>query len=262
MSRLVKEVLGLEPYAHIIEPSLKVDETLQGRLLDSLKRLKCFEPLQYILGYQDFCGLRFNVSPAVLIPRPETEELVQYVVERCAQQGIERPRILDLCTGSGCIAWSLAASLQGAEVVAVDISTPALEVANSQNIDIPNPPKFLQADVLSDDLLQTEGLAEAFDVIVSNPPYVTSPERELMRPNVLAYEPELALFAPDDDFLIFFKKISEHAKKRIANRGFCIVEANSAFCDDVAAIFAAQGFPKISVRKDLNAKNRFVISSK
>ncbi|MBO4465254.1 MAG: peptide chain release factor N(5)-glutamine methyltransferase, partial [Bacteroidales bacterium] len=183
VSILLQERLGMPSYAPVTEPDREIDgETLAP----DMERLLKSEPIQYILGYAEFYGRRFRVTPDVLIPRPETEELIEAVLKSPVAAGHD-PRILDLCTGSGCIAWTLALEIPDASVVGVDISPKALNVARNQFHD----PRvsFRRADVLAPPL----PLEGPFDIIVSNPPYVLESERAEMRPNVLDYEPDLAL---------------------------------------------------------------------
>lgn len=261
--RLCRDVLGTESYTHVIEPETLVPEDRLPFLREAVRRLLREEPLQYILGYEDFAGYRFNVTPAVLIPRPETEELCREAV--AVARGMKREkgelRILDLCTGSGCIAWTLALSVPGAVVVGADVSEDALEVAMQPHLQElaagtgAVPPEFVRYDVLKG----PDGFAPGmFDMILSNPPYIRESEKSMMRKNVLDYEPELALFMPDDDFLIFFEKISEFAKKRLNPGGFAMVEINEALEGPTSSIFSAGGFAEIESEKDFRAKFRFI----
>jgi len=302
VARLAGELLGVESYTHIIAPETAVDDDLMQDFDSAMERIKNGEPLQYVLGYADFCGFRFRVTPDVLIPRPETEILCRETVETssamqavrneafgcCASmKEMSRLRIMDLCTGSGCIAWTLALSLPGARVIGADISEKALSVAESQayapqksetsmkslsNTDLSCRtladfaeergslvPQFVLHDVLSaPDILEGEGIPDGFDVIVSNPPYVRDSEKSLMHRNVLDFEPSLALFVPDDDPLKFYTAIAEFSKTRLIPGGFGMVEINEAFGDAVAAIFSSAGMSEVRTVKDFAAKNRFV----
>ncbi len=261
VSVLCCELLGVKDYTHIIEPGYIIPDDKFGRLSASLERLKDSEPLQYVLGYADFYGFRFRVTPDVLIPRPETELLCDEAISWMS--GIDRPSVLDLCTGSGCIAWTLALSVKGSEVVAVDISDAALSVASGQ--DFPDcgdvvKPEFVRYDVLegADGFISPLTGNGEFDVIVSNPPYVRISEKELMHHNVLDYEPGLALFVPDEDPLVFYRAVCDFALKRLRNGGFGIVEINEAFGDATAEIFSSAGFSSVEILKDFGAKNRLV----
>ncbi len=270
VSRLCEEILGLAPYAHIIEPSLAVPSEREARLFHDLQRLCGGVPLQYVLGFEEFCGFRFNVNPSVLIPRPETEELCRLVISRAAECGVQARRsaarrIADLCSGSGCIAWTLALMLPGTEVVGADISDGALKTAAEQPLAEEagrrgaKVPTFVKYDVLQGDAGDMpEALRGEFDLIVSNPPYVRESERKSMSDNVLEHEPGLALFVPDDNPLIFYKAIAKFAKTRLRDGGYCFVEINEALGDSTAAIFSAAGFSRIKIQKDFRAKIRFI----
>lgn len=266
----LEDALGVKRHTHIIEPDYQVTEEKVSDVLTAFERMSSGEPLQYILGRAWFYGRQFRVTPDVLIPRPETEVLVSSVVGR-RRQGV---RILDLCTGSGCIAWTLALEIPGANVTAVDISEGALEVASSQDfaeeMDRTGAvaPHFVKADVLSDDLpdilykdaakdVSVEAHSRRFDLIVSNPPYVMDKEKSLMRANVLEHEPHLALFVPDDDPLVFYRALASHSSQLLAENGVGMVEINEALGEETADIFRAAGFSAEVVR-DLSDKDRFV----
>ncbi len=252
VARLCKEVLGVESYTHIIEPSLEIPPVKEPVLREALTRLLKGEPIQYILGYEYFMDRRFNVSPAVLIPRPETEILCREALALSR----EGDRALDLCTGSGCIAWTL--SLAGLQTVAVDISPEALAVASSQPFDGPSP-KFLLKDVLEGPSGFEEGF---FDLIVSNPPYVRESEKALMRKNVLDYEPSLALFVKDADPLVFYNAVASFAKSLLKPGGHGFVEINEALGEETAAVFSAAGFSEVRILRDFDTKMRVVTFKK
>lgn len=266
----LEDALGVKRHTHIIEPDYQVTEDKVSDVLTAFERMSSGEPLQYILGRAWFYGRQFRVTPDVLIPRPETEVLVSSVVGRRRQS----VRILDLCTGSGCIAWTLALEIPGANVTAVDISEGALEVAASQDfaeeMDRTGAvaPHFVKADVLSDDLpdilykdaakdVSVEAHYRRYDLIVSNPPYVMDKEKGLMRANVLEHEPHLALFVPDDDPLVFYRALASHSSQLLAENGVGMVEINEALGEETADIFRAAGFSAEVVR-DLSDKDRFV----
>lgn len=252
VARLCKEVLGVESYTHIIEPSLEIPPVKEPVLREALTRLLKGEPIQYILGYEYFMDRRFNVSPAVLIPRPETEILCREALALSR----EGDRALDLCTGSGCIAWTL--SLAGLETVGVDISPEALAIASSQPFDGPSP-KFLLKDVLEGPSGFEEGI---FDLIVSNPPYVRESEKALMRTNVLDYEPSLALFVKDADPLVFYNAVASFAKLLLKPGGHGFVEINEALGEETAAVFSAAGFSEVRILRDFDMKMRVVTFKK
>ena len=252
VARLCKEVLGVESYAHILEPSLEIPPVKEPVLRDALTRLLKGEPLQYILGYEYFMDRRFNVSPAVLIPRPETGLLCREALALSR----EGDRALDLCTGSGCIAWTL--SLAGLETVGVDISPEALAIASSQPVGGPSP-RFLRKDVLEGPSDFEEGI---FDLIVSNPPYVRESEKALMRTNVLDYEPSLALFVKDADPLVFYNAVASFAKLLLKPGGHGFVEINEALGEETAAVFSAAGFSEVRILRDFDMKMRVVTFKK
>ncbi len=297
--RLCEDVLGVKSYQWVLDPSMEIPPSAAARLSSSLRRLCTGEPLQYVLGHTDFCGFRFNVSPSVLIPRPETEELCILVAKEGGAWSVSAPddtpiqnagfsardfsglRVMDLCTGSGCIAWSLALELPGADVFGVDISEEALSVARSQPLADKvacygaKVPQFVQADILSDTFCgmafgngDSSYSAEAshpdgdFDIIVSNPPYVRLSERDALPENVKNHEPALALFVPDDDPMIFFRAIANFSVKRLRNGGFGFVEINEALGEPTKAIFSSAGFSSVKILRDFRAKFRFVFFKK
>ncbi len=265
VSRLCSSLLGVSPQKHILEPEWEIPSASLNSVEAALSRLEAGEPLQYVLGFAEFCGHRFRVTPAVLIPRPETEELVSSAVSRIARSRAFRlrggaigggaVRVLDLCTGSGCIAWSLAAELPEAEVVAVDISEEALEVAAGQTLEGVKAPRFVKCDVL--DPQQLEELGD-FDLIVSNPPYVMDREKALMRDNVLEHEPHLALFVPDDDPLRFYRAEADFVTRHLRCGGCGIVEINEALGASTADLFRERGLQKVEILHDFFDRERFV----
>ena len=266
----LEDALSVRRHTHIIEPDYQVPEEKVSDVLAAFERMSFGEPIQYILGKAWFYGRQFHVSSDVLIPRPETEILVSSVADVMRQS----VRILDLCTGSGCIAWTLALENPGAEVTAVDISESALDIASSQDfaeeMDRTGAvaPHFVKADVLSDDLpdilykdaakdVSVEAHSFRYDLIVSNPPYVMDKEKALMRANVLDHEPHLALFVPDDDPLLFYRALARHSLRLLAEDGIGMVEINEALGEETADVFRAAGF-SAEVVKDLSDKDRFV----
>ena len=251
--RLCSDVLGVPSYAHIVEPSLEIDEGKLPLLMDALVRLRSGEPLQYVTGFQEFRGRRFKVNTSVLIPRPETEELVEWAVQRIPAGG----RVLDLCTGSGCIAWSIALELPGTVVTGVDISDEALETARGQ-FSSPGP-EFLKADVLR---LPDSFPGAPFDMLTANPPYIRESEKSQMHTNVLGHEPALALFVPDSDPLLFYRAVAAWAVRFLAAGGSGIVEINEALGEETAAVFAAAGLRNVEVLKDFRGAQRFVCFNK
>ncbi len=250
---LCEERLGVKSYTHIVEPGFQIPADRLAELEGELGRLAAGEPIQYVLGYADFCGRRFRVNPSVLIPRPETELLVSEAVAELLARG-RACRALDLCTGSGCIAWSLALEVKGTEVVAADISVDALAVARSQ-FEGEAGPLFVETDVL--DTERTFEYGE-FDVLLCNPPYVMDSERVRMRPNVLEHEPGLALFVPDSDPLKFYRAAARWAQRFLRGDGVGIVEINEALGPETEAVFREAGFEKTQIIRDFASKSRFV----
>ena len=247
--------IGTKRHTHIIEPAYEVPEEKALQTIAAFERMAAGEPMQYVAGVADFYGRQFRVSPDVLIPRPETELLCRHILKRH-----NKMRLLDMCTGSGCIAWTLALEMPGAEVTAVDISDGALAVASTQDFAEEMArtgacaPKFLKADVLS----HPDSSFCQFDIIVSNPPYVMDKEKALMRANVLDHEPHLALFVPDDDPLIFYRAVAEWAYVLLAQDGLGLVEINEALGRETAELFLERGFGSAEVIRDLSGRDRFV----
>lgn len=220
-----------------------------------LRRLIKGEPIQYITGQARFYGLDFSVTPDVLIPRPETAELVDFIVKFAA--GKEDLRVMDIATGSGCIAIALARTLPFARVTASDISPKALEVArrNAQNLKVKV--NFIEAD-----LLRMTLPPDNYDIIVSNPPYVCNEEKAGMERNVLDYEPAQALFVPDDDPLIFYKHITILATKALAPGGGLFLEINPRFSSEMRSLLEEKGFEQIEIIKDSYGHDRMATALK
>ena len=236
----------------------------EALLLQYLEKLKTGMPLQYVLGETEFYGLRFKVNPSVLIPRPETEELVDWILKDVKYlKGENNSRalsILDIGTGSGCIPIALKANLPGANITGIDISPEALNTAieNSvlNNVDV----KFLKEDVF--DLLSKEEFKTRFDLIVSNPPYVTLKEKVLMHRNVVEFEPHTALFVDNDDPLLFYKTIANFASNRLEHNGRLFLEINESYGAKTLALLQDNGFHNIEVRHDLRGRERMIRAEK
>jgi len=215
-----------------------------GEMEEILKRINSNEPIQYILQEAEFYGRLFYVDKNVLIPRPETELIVREVLK------YDPKRILDIGTGSGCIAVTLACELADATVMATDVSNGAIDVAHKNSLTFNTFVEFFNNDILNEELP-----VEEIDVIVSNPPYVAQSESSSMNPNVLDYEPHLALFVPDNDPLVFYRSIARQAKKILSRPGAVFVEINERFGNDVSLIFTEQGF-QVEIIKDIDGKDR------
>ncbi len=229
-----------------------------------IERLNAYEPIQYILGETEFYGRRFLVNDSVLIPRPETEELVKYIVDKQKNQFLitnNQLQILDIGTGSGCIAISLAKELPNFKVFAYDISEKALETAKKNA-------ELNKADVVFDkvDILNyltsntQHQTAERrpFNIILSNPPYVTKQEIDRMQKNVLDFEPHLALFVEDSEPLIFYEAIANFAFGNLTDNGLIAVEINEALGEETAEVFRRKGFSEVEIIRDIHQKDRFV----
>ena len=249
---LFEAFLGWDKVRLLTSKEQTIDQSDLLRFHWALEDLKQSRPIQHIIGYTDFCGCRIGVSPDVLIPRPETEEMVGWIV-KSYELGVRSGGILDLCTGSGCVAIALKKAFPAADVTAVDVSPEALEIAreNAKNNGVEM--RFVQGNVLDG----LNGVDGSYGLIVSNPPYVRDSERAQMLRNVLDYDPALALFVPDDDPLLFYKAIATIAKGHLADDGQVVVEINEALAEETCAVFKAQGFnPK--VHEDFRGKPRWV----
>ena len=222
----------------------------RNRLNDILVRLARFEPIQYIIGKTEFCGLTLKVSSDVLIPRPETAELVDWIVSDCPQSGL---RVLDIGTGSGCIAITLAERMVEAEVSAWDISEKALAVARENALHNNVRIAFSCMDVFNE---PTD--ISVFDIIVSNPPYITESERAEVERNVLDYEPETALFVPDTDPLRFYRRIAHIGNQMLKPGGKLFFEINRAYGSETAAMLKYGGYSQVEVRSDSYGNARMI----
>jgi release factor glutamine methyltransferase len=219
-----------------------------------LEQLKKEIPIQYLLGKTSFYGLDFEVNENVLIPRPETEELVEWILESQKSKGENKKiRILDIGTGSGCIAISLAKNLSNAEVFALDISKKALATAK-RNAEI----NAVNVTFINQNILETEDLGQQFDIIVSNPPYVRNLEKEEIKKNVLNNEPHLALFVADNDALIFYKKIAELAQKNVSENSQLYFEINQYLGKEMIDLLEKMNFKNIELRQDIYGNDRMI----
>lgn len=255
LSRIVCcDLLGQAPTDYYLGKDIVLSSKKEQELEDILQRLSRFEPLQYIEGRTLFLGREFWVAPGVLIPRPETEELVELMLKEIPADA----RILDVGTGSGCIAISLAKELPDALVTAWDVSPEALSVARANARKLQADVRFVECDVLACQVDEV-GL---YDVIVSNPPYVTEAEKADMEPNVLQWEPLLALFVPDDDPLRFYRRIAVLGRDMLADGGRLYFEINRAYGREMVEMLRTMGYVGGRVEKDLSQNDRFVIAEK
>lgn len=247
-------VFGYSKKEMILKADQILPESVSQKVAAIVSRLKNNEPIQYILGETEFYGLKFNVEPGVLIPRFETEELVYLIIRRKHNLAV---KILDIGTGSGCIAISLKKQLPGSDVWCCDISDQALKIARKnaiQNEVVINLEKF---DILGQAPFSENG----FDLVVSNPPYVTESEKKLMQKNVLNFEPSLALFVPDNDPLLFYRSIVMKAKELLVPGGELYFEINEAYGCEVSGLLIENGY-NVEILNDMNGKERFAIAQK
>ena len=255
LSRIVCcDLLGQAPTDYYLGKDIVLSSKKEQELEDILQRLSRFEPLQYIEGRTLFLGREFWIAPGVLIPRPETEELVELMLKEIPADA----RILDVGTGSGCIAISLAKELPDTLVTAWDVSPEALSVARANARKLQADVRFVECDVLACQVDEV-GL---YDVIVSNPPYVTEAEKADMEPNVLQWEPSLALFVPDDDPLRFYRRIAVLGRDMLADGGRLYFEINRAYGREMVEMLRTMGYVGVRVEKDLSQNDRFVIAEK
>ena len=256
-----------------LDPDYKISEAQFQQWESICLRLQNQEPIQYILGSTSFYGLPFTVNPAVLIPRPETEELVEWVLKSFKfkvssfRDSFNQahhlppttyfPKFLDIGAGSGCIAIALAKNLPEAQVFALDVSDKALEIArlNAQR-------NAVQIHFICQNILETTRLDHQFDVIVSNPPYVRELEKHEIQANVLEHEPHLALFVADDDALLFYRKIGELAFDFLTPKGNLFVEINQYLGEDTLQLFRSIGFTNLELKKDLYGNDRMIRASR
>ncbi|KGO89584.1 peptide chain release factor N(5)-glutamine methyltransferase [Flavobacterium suncheonense] len=253
----------LEDFHHMkrVDLALNPDFELSPEFLKQwenvVAQLKEQRPIQYILGETEFYGLPFYVNEHTLIPRPETEELVDWIIKvsKVASQK-SQVKILDIGTGTGCIAISLAKNLSNAKVYAMDVSEKALEVAqkNAKRNEV-------TVEFLHQSILETEDLGQTFDIIVSNPPYVRHLEKEEIRKNVLDFEPHLALFVEDEDALLFYRKITELAVKNLNDNGQLYFEINQYLGNEMVQLLQQHNFQQIELRKDIYGNDRMIFGS-
>ncbi|MEG1903497.1 MAG: peptide chain release factor N(5)-glutamine methyltransferase [Bacteroidales bacterium] len=236
----------------IIHKNSKLSESLALEIRRFTQRLKAYEPIQYVLGSAPFLDYEFHVRPGVLIPRPETEELIELIGRENLKTGLQ---VLDIGTGSGCIAVSLALRLPEAKVTAFDISDDALAIAR-ENATLNNAQvNFRQTDILNYDPTPEKAL---FDIIVSNPPYVCESEKEEMTDNVLKYEPHLALFVPDTDPLLFYRQIARHALTLLRPEGKLYYEINARFGRETKEMLEQLGYRDVVIIQDIHRKERMI----
>ena len=246
------DILKLGTTAYYLKEAITLTEEQRALLSDTISRLKKGEPLQYIEGKAPFCGMDFLVTPATLIPRPETAELVDWIA---LDNATRRPSILDLGTGCGCIAITLSKRLLGATIEACDISREALEVAKKNNERNGTEVSFFHYDMLD----STTPLPHSYDILVSNPPYIKQSDAVEMEEHVTKWEPHTALFVPDDDALRFYRAIAEIGKTEALQSGGSIyVEINQQLGKETVALFENYGYKEVELRKDIYGNDRMV----
>ena len=251
---IATEILGIPQMTFFLKDNVELTHEQEATLEDAIKRLQKYEPIQYIQGYSDFCGLRFKVTPATLIPRPETSELVEWIT---ADHHGKTVNILDIGTGSGCIAVSLAHKLPQSKVTAWEISPEALTIAAENSRSNGTEVTFELVDILSYEPTEAQ-----FDIIASNPPYIKENEKSAMHSNVLCWEPHTALFVPDSDPLIFYRTIAEKGLQMLATDGTLYFEINRAHGAETMEMLANIGYTNIELRKDIAGNDRMIKATK
>lgn len=253
---LIAHYMDLERFILAIDPQLIITKEEERPLFDALSKLKLEQPIQYIVGSAHFMDLDFVVNENVLIPRPETEELVRWILEDIKDKAAEI-KILDIGTGSGCIAISLAKNIPGAKIFALDISEKAISIAQQNAIHNGVLVEFIQENILA-----IETLAINFDIIVSNPPYVRELEKVAMNRNVLHHEPELALFVSNENPLVFYKKISQFASNNLSSSGALYFEINQYLGKETRTLLKELDFQAIELRQDMFGNDRMLKGKK
>lgn len=255
---LSEHILKLKPIEITLQPNFNISSTNQYTFEETIKRLKKEEPIQYIIGETEFFGLQFKVNSNTLIPRPETEELVQWIIDDQKKTNDPSSTILDIGTGSGCIAVSLGKHLSNANVFALDVSSEALLVAmeNSKLNEVEA--TFIEADILNIKTIKSQ----KFDIIVSNPPYVRELEKSSIKNNVLQHEPHLALFVQNDDALQFYKSICEFSINNLKPNGSLYFEINQYLGTEMIQLLESHNFKSIELKKDLFGNDRMIKAMK
>ena len=254
---VMENVTGSNKTERMMYKNAAITEKEELRIKEILERLKTNEPLQYILGEAWFGGMKFIVNKNVLIPRPETDELVQWIIKDHVHQEnkSKTPNIIDIGTGSGCIPVTLKKKIPIANVSAIDVCSEAIFTATENALNNDAEVNFLLMDFLDETRWKELG---QYDIIVSNPPYVRRSEQDSIHSRVKDYEPHLALFVPDDDPLLFYKKIVDFSKEHLTTEGSLYFEINESLPNEVSAMLKDKGFKAIEVKKDLQGKDRMI----
>lgn len=253
---LIVHFLKLEKFVLALTPNLVINKEEEALLFKALSELKQHVPVQYIIGETEFMDMRFKVSPKVLIPRSETEDLVRWVIADSSGEQYQPLTILDIGTGSGCIPIALAKHLEGVQISALDISSDALQVAQTNALENEVDIDFHQGNIL--DEISTSTINSKFDIIASNPPYVRELEKNKMHKNVLKYEPDIALFVSDKDPLVFYRAIANFAVKNLADNGRLYLEINQYLGKEMLSLLSEYNFKDIELRKDIFGNDRMV----
>tara|TARA_B100000508_G_scaffold118450_1_gene98588 strand:- start:103509 stop:104387 length:879 start_codon:yes stop_codon:yes gene_type:complete len=250
---LVLSFLDISEHEYVLERNAPVDNTVFKQITDATGRINSGVPFQYVLGKTFFYDHEFEVDERALIPRPETEELVHHMIDLLNKKELNESTVLDVGTGTGCIAISLKKAIDTLTVDAVDLSVEALDLARANARTLGADVRFFQGDVISDEFGN-----EKYDVIVSNPPYIPTSERRKMSDHVLDHEPHLALFIDDEDPIIFYKKISDLGLSMLKNRGYLFFEIHENFALEVKNYLFLKGYENVTITKDLQGKDRVV----
>lgn len=256
LTRWLLEKLGQIPAHRLLWADEPVPDEAEASVQEAVRRLRAHEPIQYIIGEAEFGGRTFRVSPGVLIPRPETVELVRLVAKTEAHRPV---RILDIGTGSGCIAISLAAELPEAQVSGLDVSEEALRIARMNAERNQVSVRWIHQDILDEEADRALGV---YDCMVSNPPYIMEKEKVAMARNVLDYEPKEALFVPDDDPLLFYRRIAQLGKAHLCEGGTLYFEINEQCGAQMQRLLSEMGYREIRLIQDFYGKDRMIKASK
>jgi len=251
--RLLMSRMNLDSTAYLLASESEVSDEVLEQLRSDVKRLSMHEPLQYVLGNTSFYGLEIQCNPAALIPRPETEELVDWVLRE-----VQLPScaLIDLGTGTGCIPLAIKAKRQSWHVSAIDVSEDALALARTNALRLALDVHFEAADLLKD--FSDLAIKDKFNVVISNPPYIPTADAMSMLPNVLNHEPHLALFVPDSDPLLFYRRIVAFCEQYLEMDGYVFVEIHEELSEETIQLFDRAGFANIELRKDLQGKSRMI----
>ena len=248
---LLEDRFGISAMDQMINKIVSVDEK---KLNSTMARLEKMEPVQYVTGVAGFFGRKFKVQSGVLIPRPETEELVSWMIE---SNDASNPVIWDIGTGSGCISISLDLGIPDSKTIGTDFSASAIGIAEANNSKLGSDVQFIRSDIFEDD-----PSAQVFNIIVSNPPYIPKLEKSLIHQNVLGHEPGSSLFVPNDNPLVFYLRIAEVALKKLKNGGSLFFEIHENYGSDICRLLETMGYQKTEIKKDMQGKDRMVRAGK